>query len=649
MFLSKGYFNLLFFLLIPFFSSMAKDLIIEKNSNGKIFIAEHISMLRGVHTDVANGFIPDDQEDWLPLEDSVLSGGYGQVYWFKLNITNHASNQFLVLKDGTIDYLDVFFVKDSTLIRQVSTGDQRPFNTRDVKVYDFVYKLPMDSFECYILIKNGVDFKSCLYVSSFQHLIEHFQNSNLLWGGYIGILFVLIFYNFFIYLSTKEKAMLWYVFYLITLIISSCGSKGIGFQYLWQDKAFINSFLPSLTSVYLIVMILFVNALLQIKKYDHTAFSILKGFIGLYLLSIGLNFIGFIQVWLIIQFSSILLSAYLFVLGFKIHLKGQPVAKYFLLTWSLHLFLIILFVFQLKGYMYYHPFLINGLFIGSALEATLLSMVVGYKIRVLRFQKEAAEKREISKHKEQYMFLREQAHEIQNPIYFVSNYVGVLDRNFSYMSKLLLLYREFRKCKKNSHLKKQEIIKFEKAIHLKTVTKELFDGLQSVQVAINRVENVSKNFLTHSQQKQSFNINKCLKETLSIIRLNLKDSITIHEDLEELNLFQGVPVRLEQVFMNLLKNALESIQEKVLLKEEYVIVKTSQSHHQICIEISDSGVGMSADTQQKIFSDDFTTKPKGKGVGMGFCKRIIEEHCGTIEIFSVLGKGTKVSIYLDTT
>ena len=138
-------------------------------------------MLREVHTDVANGFIPDDKEDWLPLEDSVLSGDYGQVYWFKLNITNHASNQFLVLKDGTIDYLDVFFVKDSTLIRQVSTGDQRPFNTRDVKVYDFVYKLPMDSFECYILIKNGVDFKSCLYVSSFQHLIEHFQNSNLLW------------------------------------------------------------------------------------------------------------------------------------------------------------------------------------------------------------------------------------------------------------------------------------------------------------------------------------------------------------------------------------------------------------------------------------------------------------------------------------
>ena len=105
--------------------------------------------------------------------------------------------------------------------------------------------------------------------------------------------------------------------------------------------------------------------------------------------------------------------------------------------------------------------------------------------------------------------------------------------------------------------------------------------------------------------------------------------------------------------MNLLKNALEAIQEKVLLKEEYVIVKTSQSHHQICIEISDSGVGMSADTQQKIFSDDFTTKAKGKGkgkgVGMGLCKRIIEDHCGTIEVFSVLGKGTKVSIYLDTT
>lgn len=646
--MSRCYFCVLYFLLIPYLNLKAKELVIEKNSNKKLYTSDFLHSYVEKHIDVAFDSIPSINEEWKPVDGPVLSGGFGQVYWYKIKIKNHASNQVLVLRDGTIDFIDVFFVKDSNTIHQISSGDHRPFRTREIKVFDFVYKLPVDTFDCYIRIKNGTDFKSCLYISSFENSVERFQTSNLLWGGYIGILFVLIFYNFFIYLSTKEKAILWYVFYLIMLIISSTGVKGIAFQYLWPDNAFMNSFIPSFTSIYLIFMILFVNALLQIKKYDYKAFSLLKGFVCIYLVSILLNVIEFTHVWLIIQLSSTLLSVYLFLLGFKFHFKGQAVAKYFLFTWSLHLLLIILFVFQVKGYMPYNSFLINGLFFGSALEATLLSIVIGYKIKVLRLQKEAAENREILKQQEQHIFLREQAHEIQNPICYVSNYVGVLNRNFLFINKLLFLYKDLMQSSNDMDLKKQEIIKFESKINLNKVRKELFDGLNSFQVAIKRVENISKNFLTYDSKKEALDVNKILKDTLTIISLDLKDSVSIYLDLKQLSLLHGFSVQLEQVFINLLKNSAEAIKQKETLKDEHIIVRTSQDLDKICVEITDTGVGMSLDTQKKMFRNNFTTKSTGKGLGMGLCKRFIEDHSGTINITSKLGEGTTISIYFQT-
>jgi len=640
----RCYFHLAVFFLISYSGLIADELIIEKNFTGEVKVMNYIFMSEVLSDDVSANFIMYESEDWVPIVDSVLSGRLGLNYWFKIKIKNDSPNQYLQIKDGSIDYLDVYFVKDSVVVHQIFSGDQRPFDTREIQVHDFVYLLPQGSFECYFMLNNSVDFKSCLSISSVDFIIEGIQDSNLLWGAYLGILFVLIFYNFFIYLSTKEKAILWYVFYLVFLILSSSGLIGYSFQYFWHNKPHFNSYLPSITCMYLIFMILFVVSLLQIKKYDYKAFLILRGFIILCILTIVLNFMSFTQVWVIIQGSSVLLSVYLFFLVLKILFKGHGVAKYFLMTWSLHLVLIVLFVFQIKGLIHYNSFLINGLFFGSALESTLLSMVIGYKIKTLRLQKEAAENNRILKQEEQRKFLREQAHEIQSPIYFVSNYIGVLDRNFSYMDKLVLLYRDLRAGKTDMHLKEQEIQTLEDRIDIETVRRELFDGLNSVQLAMNQVENISKNFLTHSKAEEMVNINDCLNDTLSIIHIDLIDTISVDKELDDKPMIQGSKGQIEQVFMNVLKNAVESIQQKETLHHECIRIRTINTNNKVQVKISDTGTGMNAFVQKNLFVDCYTTKENGHGLGMAISKRIIEDHDGFIYFKSELGIGTEFMI-----
>ena len=105
---------------------------------------------------------------------------------------------------------------------------------------------------------------------------------------------------------------------------------------------------------------------------------------------------------------------------------------------------------------------------------------------------------------------------------------------------------------------------------------------------------------------------------------------------------------MNQVFINIIKNALEAIQEKPELNNEFISIQTTLKRENIIIKIKDSGVGMTEETKEKLFKKFYTTKnpSKGTGLGMGICKRIIEDHKGTIEVESERGKGTTFTISL---
>jgi signal transduction histidine kinase len=99
--------------------------------------------------------------------------------------------------------------------------------------------------------------------------------------------------------------------------------------------------------------------------------------------------------------------------------------------------------------------------------------------------------------------------------------------------------------------------------------------------------------------------------------------------------------KIERVFSNLIKNACDAMPNGGQLK---ITSRKVNGNVEICF--SDSGIGMSKDVLQKLWTPFFTTKPKGLGIGLDICKRIVEAHRGKIKAESILGKGTVFTVFL---
>ncbi|MFH1258828.1 MAG: HAMP domain-containing sensor histidine kinase [Elusimicrobiota bacterium] len=130
----------------------------------------------------------------------------------------------------------------------------------------------------------------------------------------------------------------------------------------------------------------------------------------------------------------------------------------------------------------------------------------------------------------------------------------------------------------------------------------------------------------------------CLDERMRRIKLTKKypkEDIRIFSNAEE----------LQQVFFNLLKNALEALVESAREGGE-IQVKVTTDESWIITAIKDSGIGMSPETKQKIFTNFFTTKKNGTGLGMGIISDIVYGHGGKIELNSESGKGTEILVFL---
>jgi len=235
------------------------------------------------------------------------------------------------------------------------------------------------------------------------------------------------------------------------------------------------------------------------------------------------------------------------------------------------------------------------------------------------------------------------AHEINNPIGFIRSNLEVLEDYFSDVEKY---YYEF-----NSSLVSEE----DKENHTKLAKKYelefLFNDspplIKSSISGVDRVNEIVKNLKTFARvdqlDKALIDINEGLNATLNMVHNELKYSCKVHVDLQPLPKVHAFPGKLNQVFMNLLINAGQSINDK-----GDIFVRTFVEEGNIVIEIEDTGSGIDSENITQIFTPFYTSKPIGEGTGLGLSisHQIIEQHNGKITVKSELGKGSCFSVYI---
>lgn len=239
------------------------------------------------------------------------------------------------------------------------------------------------------------------------------------------------------------------------------------------------------------------------------------------------------------------------------------------------------------------------------------------------------------------------AHEINNPVNFISS--GVTGLNFM-LDEMTKISRQFievcvevENCPAKKKINAPEIR--EKMIE---ILEELPSLVGAIKNGVDRTTTIIKGLRTFSRlDSEKFvmaNVNELLDSTLTILHNKYKNKIEVIQNYSDIPEFYCLPGKLGQAFLNILINAIQAIENKGVIEIETKLNKENN----IIIKIKDDGSGMPQDIVDKIFDPFFTTKKVGEGTGLGLSivYGIIKEHNGNIEVNSKKAVGTEFKIIL---
>ncbi|MGE5658519.1 MAG: ATP-binding protein [Actinomycetota bacterium] len=254
------------------------------------------------------------------------------------------------------------------------------------------------------------------------------------------------------------------------------------------------------------------------------------------------------------------------------------------------------------------------------------------------------------------------AHEINNPVNFIH---GNLVYATTYVKDLLTLIVLYQKELPSATPK---IFEFMEKIEIEFIREDLPKLLTSMQVGTDRIREIVLSLRNFSRLDESqlklVNIHEGLDSTLMLLGHRLKatgdrPAIQVVKDYGNLPLVDCYAGQLNQVFMNIISNAIDAIDEKNLnnklsgikVEPNQITIGTSvgATNKEVEIRIRDSGMGMPPQVRQKVFDYLFTTKPIGKGTGLGLSisyQIVVEKHHGSLSCESEWGKGTEFLIRL---
>ena len=236
------------------------------------------------------------------------------------------------------------------------------------------------------------------------------------------------------------------------------------------------------------------------------------------------------------------------------------------------------------------------------------------------------------------------AHEINNPMGFISSNLGTLGKYTDKLSEFINIQsralesiddvqkaEELREARKR--LKIDYILE-----DIRELIKESLDGADRVKKIVQDLKSFSR--VDEAEYKMA-DINECIESTLNIVWNELKYKATVHKEYGDIPMTRCYPQQLNQVFMNLLVNASHAIE-----KQGEITIKTWNSGNTINVSISDTGCGIPEDKINRIFEPFFTTKEVGKGTGLGLsiAYDIIKKHNGEISVQSEVGRGTTFTV-----
>lgn len=697
--------KLILFLSLFFLSLNSSAQFVYTNTSGRVQLTSDIYYFKDTSGKMGIAQVHNSSL-FQKSESKVLNFGITQsVYWLKIDILNKSDFSKLIidLNQPIIDDVRYYEV-DSTgfVIFQDRISEYFSFNQRKFKIPDYLFELNIDKGDfrtIYMRVTAKENLQTPIFVSDYISNFDFTNKKSLISGVYIGIMLVMMLYNLFIYFIFKDNTYVKYSSYIFATLLTQISIQNYTFQFLWPDWPVLAQyspfFLPALVGV---LGIEFFKSFLKLRREFSIAYKISNYLIYAYFVSVIIGLSGWFNLgFIMVEVIASVVSIFMFTVAFIVYKRGYRPALFFLIGWTAFLAGIVIYVLKDFSILPYNNFTRYTMHIGSAIEVVLLSFALADKINILKREKELSQANEIrvmiankriveeqnvnleKKVKERTFELQKAmdnlthaqtnlvesekmaslgqltagiAHEINNPINFVSSNIYPLKLDFEDLLSVLKKYDQlFDGAELEKVLEEVRITKEE--IDFDYVINEIYQLMNGIEDGANRTAEIVKGLKTFAYldeaERKLADINEGIRSTLVLLSSSYKDEMQLFTHLGILPEVECFPGKLNQVFMNIFSNAIQAVKSKKdKTPNDHIMVSTEIVNDQVVIVIKDTGMGMSEEVKSKIFEPFFTTKDVGQGTGLGLSivYSIIKKHEGTIDVESEKGVGTTFTIKL---
>jgi signal transduction histidine kinase len=590
----------------------------------------------------------------------------------------------------------VQLVSDLTKFSDRAIPDPKPI---------FLLKIrPGETKTVYFRIKGQDELVVPIHVSSSQTIQSKGQLRETLFGLFTGILAVMILYNLFLFLSLRTSIYFFYVINILPLFIGQSSLVGYANKFFWPNSNFWPDHAVVIFPLLSIIFgLTFMSRFINLKRHMPWSIWAINVFIGVSVIGIGFSLIGETAIASIILNANGMVSALVIITICAILTRRQvSSAKFVLVAWTIFLIGVILYVLRSLNILSYSLLTNYSMPIGAAIETLLLSFALADRINILKKQREESQQLMLMEVKKNNDLTRNQnkvleekvkkrteelevmnlnlqdtlsnlkstqghlmeaekmaslgqitagiAHEINNPINYVSSNVEPLRQD---LGDILTILDGYKTVAKNSDLPElKALLTQEEELDIDYAIKDMHELLGGIEEGAKRTSEIVtglKSFSrTDEDEAQSADINNGIRSTITILKSELKDIETVVElgSIPHIKCYLG---KLNQIFMNLIDNAIDAIKDRYEDRTKGVLtVVTSQVDNKVIVKITDNGCGMPEDVKNRIFDPFYTTKDVGKGTGLGLSISygIMEKHNGHISVESEPHVGTTFTIEL---
>lgn len=584
------------------------------------------------------------QAEFKPIKDALFRHPESESYfWLKLNLINHSSSKLLfnnwILEVGSprLPYVDFYVLSKYNLLFEFSGGDFFPFEHRYIKHNNHIIPLTLHAGQevnVYIRVWSYAPIVMPINLWDQTHFTENENNEAIFNGMFYGIFGLILLYNFFVFLSTRDRSFLYYNCMAGGSMLCLASLDGNAYHYLWPNFSSWNSLSASIfTPISSIGSMLLANNFLNLQQKHPRMylFNIMLMVIN-GIMAITYFFISLRIITPMVAYMALFMVVYNLLLAIRLAFDGGRNNLFFLLSWCFPFLSTVIYVLAELAILPQLDIIRHAVKFGMAAQGFVFTYALTDRINLIRRENTVLQKNALKSSQESNQlkdqFLSTISHEFRTPMNGVMGAVQLLrDETLSERGKELLNIAD------------------DASRHMLSLIKSILDF---VELESGRIRLKKEKIQWEEKWPQLFKVyeNQCKSKGLEIkIDFKSLEGKTFFADFDKLN----------YIIDCLIGNAIKFTDHGTISIKGSLASAEDPTFSLLTLSVTDTGIGIEENKSEEIFDvlkqidGSFSRRFGGLGIGLALSKRLAVLMGGDITYDSQVGKGScfqfKIRVY----